>query len=230
MRKINFSQIAVFSFLCAVILFLGIGASAVIFGNLSLGDYRSLITILFSILFIYFFAFLVYRFFLTLFQLKEGEIAENSMQEFGYHVYLLFYLIFFYPLMRSGFIPLPIMRIVYIVLGARLGTNTFSSGIILDPPFVEVGSNTLIGQFSLLIPHVIEGKRLAHYRIKIGNNVTIGAHAVVMSGVIIGDNSIIATSAVVTKGTNIGVGEVWGGVPAKKLKDLQELANSPHLK
>ena len=220
MRKIRFSQITVFVILCVVVVACGIGISKMLIEGFYLGDFRSLVLVFLTIIFTYFFALAVYRFFLHTFPLKEGEILENSMDEFGYHIYLLFYLIFFYPLMRSGFIPLPIMRIVYILLGARLGTNTYSSGIILDPPFVEVGANTLIGQFSLLIPHVIEGNRLAHYHIKIGNNVTIGAHAVVMAGVTIEDNAILGVGAVVPKGTYIAAGEVWGGVPAKKIKDI----------
>ncbi len=123
--------------------------------------------------------------------------------------------------MRSGIFPLPLMRVIYIALGARLGDNTYSSGIILDPPYIEIGENTIIGQYALLIPHVMEGKRLAHYCIKIGNNVTVGAHSVVMAGVTIDDNSIIGVGAVVPKGTHIGAGEVWGGVPAKKIKDIE---------
>ena len=123
--------------------------------------------------------------------------------------------------MRSGLIPLPLTRPLYIILGAKLGTNTYSSGILLDPPFIEIGENTIIGQYALLIPHVMEGKKLAHYRIKIGNNVTIGAHAVVMSGVTIGDNAIVGVGAVVPKDCHIGSGEIWGGVPAKKIKDIE---------
>jgi acetyltransferase-like isoleucine patch superfamily enzyme len=221
MRKINLIQTAVFSILLVAILIAGIGAAHLLLKRLPLGDYHSLAVVACSIIFIYCFSFVAYRVFLAVMPLKEGEIAEGSREEFGYHLYLLFYLILFYPLMRSGFLPLPVMRAVYIVLGARLGDNTYSSGIILDPPFVEVGANTLIGQFALLIPHVIEGKRLAHHRIKIGSNVTIGAHAVVMAGVTIEDNSIVATGAVVPKGTHIGKGEIWGGIPAKKIKNVE---------
>ena len=151
-------------------------------------------------------------------QLPEGEIAESSREEFTYHVYLLFYLILFYPVMRSGAVPVPLMRLVYQALGARLGSNTYSSGIILDPPFVEIGSNSIVGQYALLVPHVIEGKRLAHKKIRIGDNVTIGAHAVVLAGVSIGDNAIVATGAIVKKDTQIGPNEVWGGIPARLLQ------------
>jgi acetyltransferase-like isoleucine patch superfamily enzyme len=59
---------------------------------------------------------------------------------------------------------------------------------------------------------------LGHYLITIGDHVTIGAHAVVLSGVTIGDNSIVAANSLVVKGTRIGSGEIWGGSPARRLK------------
>ncbi|SDA22723.1 Hexapeptide repeat of succinyl-transferase [Nitrosospira sp. Nsp18] len=52
---------------------------------------------------------------------------------------------------------------------------------------------------------------------------TIGATAVVMSGVTICDDAIVSAGAVVTKGSRIGKGEVWGGVPAKLLKRGSEV-------
>jgi hypothetical protein len=214
MRKIKLSQTLVFVAFLSVALLLGISTTRILFGGLHPGDFRGLALLVSAALATYFYALLIYRIFLVWCPLRPGEIEERSRQEFVYHVYLLFYLILFYPIMRSGFVPVPLMRLFYQALGARLGPNTYSSGIILDPRFVEIGSNCIVGQFALLVPHVIEGTRLAHYPIRIGDNVTIGAHAVVLSDVTIGDNAIVATGAVVKKGTRIGPGEVWGGVPA----------------
>jgi acetyltransferase-like isoleucine patch superfamily enzyme len=113
------------------------------------------------------------------------------------------------------------MRVFYQVLGARLGDNTYSQGILHDPPFVEIGHDSVVGQGALLIPHVIEGERLAHFPIRIGNHVTIGANAAVLSDVEIGDHAIVATGSVVKKGSRIGPHEVWGGVPARLIKRLE---------
>ena len=218
MRKITGKQLVVFFSLLTIILLLGFGLSFISIGSMPLGDLKGVLLFITSIFFIYCFAFAFYRLFLTFMPLKEGEIEHNSRDEFVYHIYLMFFLILFYPIMRGGFFPVPLMRLVYLALGARLGDNTYSSGIILDPIFVEAGSNTIIGQYALLIPHVIEGDKLAHYPIKLGNNVTIGAHSVVMSNVTIEDNAIVSVGAVVTKNTVIGKGEVWGGVPAKRIR------------
>jgi len=224
MRRITIWQILVFAFLLTLTLAMGIVSTLTLASMMPLGGYHEIAVASGALLIIYLFALLIFRLFLALFPLKVGEIPENSQQEFVYHVYLLFYLILFYPILRSGFIPVPIMRLVYLGLGAKLGDNTYSSGIILDAQFVEIGSNSIVGQYALLVPHVIEGKKLAHHPIRMGNNVTIGAGATVLSGVTIGDGAIVSTGAVVTKGTNIGPGEIWGGIPAKLIGNAVQSA------
>ncbi len=217
MRRIKPGQIAVFVLLLTLSLGTGIATALMLAATIPLGNYREIAVVGGAVFFIYLSALLVFRLFLAVFPLRAGEIPEDSQQEFVYHVYLLFYLILFYPILRSGFVPVPIMRLVYLALGAKLGDNTYSSGIILDPQFVEIGSNSIVGQYALLVPHVIEGKKLAHYPIRMGDNVTIGAGATVLSGVTIGNDAIVSTGAVVTKGSRIGDGEIWGGVPAKPI-------------
>jgi acetyltransferase-like isoleucine patch superfamily enzyme len=90
-----------------------------------------------------------------------------------------------------------------------------------DPMFVTIGANSLLGEATLLIPHVIEGTTLAHYSIAIGNDVTIGARALLLAGVTVGDGAIVAANAVVLKGERIGAGEVWGGIPARLLGQVR---------
>jgi acetyltransferase-like isoleucine patch superfamily enzyme len=222
MRVIRPSQVAVFLTLFCVALLMAIITIAFSLGRLPLGDFRGVTLLIAAVFLLYLYGIAVYRVFLHFAPLRAGEIAEESRQEFVYHVYVLFYLILFYPIMRSGFTPAPIMRLFYLALGARLGHNTYSQGILHDPPFIDIGANSVIGQDALLIPHVIEGHKLAHYPIRIGNNVTVGAHAVVLSDVIIGNDAIVATGAVVLKGTRIAAGEAWGGVPAKCLRPCNQ--------
>lgn len=56
--------------------------------------------------------------------------------------------------------------------------------------------------------------------INIGNDVWIGSDVKILGGVKIGDGAVIATGAILTK--DIPSYEVWGGVPAKKIKDRFE--------
>ena len=217
MRKITPLQIATFVTLFSTAIVLAVITTAWLLGGLSLGDFRGVVLTIAGVFFLYVYGIAIYRLFLRAFPLEPGEIPPGSGQEFVYHVYVLFYLLLFYPVMRSGFVPAPFMRLFYLALGTRLGSNTYSQGIIHDPPFVEIGSDSVVGQYAILVPHVIEGSRLAHYPIRIGSNVTIGAHASVLGGVEIGDGAVVATGAVVKKGTVIGAGENWGGVPARRL-------------
>jgi hypothetical protein len=218
LRKITFGQVSVFATLVIAAGGLAVFSTWLVLGALPLGDFRGIVLAVAAVAFLYIYAILIYRIFLHAFPLREGEIPRGSGQEFVYHVYVLFYLMLFYPVIRSGIPPAPLMRLFYRALGARLGPNTYSQGILHDPPFVEIGANSVVGQSALLIPHVIEGTRLAHYPIRIGDNVTVGAAATVLAGVTIGDGAVVSAGAVVPKGTRIEQGEIWGGVPARLLK------------
>ena len=222
MRKITLSQILAFMAQLTLSLLLSIATTWWLVGSVPLGDFRGVVLALACVFLLYVYAILVYRLFLKAFPLESGEIAAGSTQEFIYHVYVLFYLLLFYPVIRSGFMPAPLMRMFYLALGTKLGENTYSQGIIHDPPFVEIGRDSVVGQSALIIPHVIEGNRLAHYPIRMGNNVTIGAGAIVLSDVEIGDNAIVAAGAVVSKGSRIAAGEAWGGVPARCIARKQD--------
>lgn len=56
-------------------------------------------------------------------------------------------------------------------------------------------------------------------KIQVGKNVWIGANVTILKGVDIGDGAVIAAGAVVKN--NIPSYEIWGGVPAKKLRSLK---------
>ena len=56
--------------------------------------------------------------------------------------------------------------------------------------------------------------------IRIGKNVWIGANAVVLPGVTVGDNAVIAAGAVVSR--DVPANAVVGGVPARLLRMIGE--------
>ena len=56
----------------------------------------------------------------------------------------------------------------------------------------------------------------------IHENVLIGMGAIVMDGAIINSNSIIGAGALVKEGTVIESGSVWAGVPAVKIRDIDQ--------
>ena len=89
---------------------------------------------------------------------------------------------------------------------------------------LEVGEETLIGAHSYLItvnhltgdPNLPVAKQgYSGGSVRLGKNVWLGAHVVVLAGVQIGDNAVIGAGAVVTK--DVPAGETWAGVPARRL-------------
>ena len=57
---------------------------------------------------------------------------------------------------------------------------------------------------------------------EIKENVLIGMGAIVMDNCVVNSNSIVAAGAVVTQNTIIESGSIWAGVPAKKVKDIDQ--------
>ena len=102
-----------------------------------------------------------------------------------------------------------------------IGENTFimGGGNIHIGEYCQIANNVII----VSINHKINGEKyfdnVEFADIKIGNNVWIGSNAIILPGVKIGDNSIIAAGAVVHKDIPFNV--VVGGVPCKILKNIK---------
>ena len=98
---------------------------------------------------------------------------------------------------------------------------------ILDIREVYIGDNVMIGPGTLIttVGHPLSpmGRR-KHLGIAkpvhIGNDVWIGGNVTILPGVTIGNNVVVAAGAVVTK--DIPDNCVVGGVPAKKIKDIED--------
>ncbi len=197
--------------------------------QLELGMYRPIATVLLTLILSFIFSIITYRTFLFFWPIPTGNIRVNSKEEFSHHIHLLFYLVFFIPVLKSHVLPLPISKLILLGLGTKMGRNSYSSGSVQDGLFVEIGEDCIVGHQAALIPHALENSHLSYQRIKIGNNVTIGAGAIVFQGVVIDDDALVSANAVVLKGTHIGPGEIWGGVPAK-LISKKRVPTLTHLK
>lgn len=71
-----------------------------------------------------------------------------------------------------------------------------------------IGNNVSIGHHAIVHGCTVE------------DNVLIGMGAIIMDNVHIGKNSIVAAGAVVLEGTQVASGSIYAGVPAKKVKDI----------
>ncbi|SFD28841.1 Carbonic anhydrase or acetyltransferase, isoleucine patch superfamily [Chitinophaga sp. CF118] len=73
-----------------------------------------------------------------------------------------------------------------------------------------IGNNVSIGHNAIVHGCTVE------------DNVLIGMGAIVMDNVHIGSNTIIAAGAVVLENTQVEAGAIYAGVPAKKVKNINE--------
>ncbi len=93
----------------------------------------------------------------------------------------------------------------------RIGNNVnIQDGVIIHCTYqkapVNIGNNVSIAHGAII------------HGCTINDNVLVGMGAIIMDGAIIESNSVIAAGAVVSKDTIVKSGNVYAGVPAKKIK------------
>ena len=75
---------------------------------------------------------------------------------------------------------------------------------------IHIGNNVSIGHNVII------------HGATINNNVLVGMGAIIMDHAIIGENSIIAAGALVLDSTIVEPGSIYGGVPAKRIKSIEQ--------
>ncbi|MBE1444713.1 MULTISPECIES: acyltransferase [unclassified Paenibacillus] len=116
----------------------------------------------------------------------------------------------------------------YIKMGLRIGDNcSIQPGVVFDYShcwLIKIGNNVTIAPQAYLLAHDASTKQLSQYTkvgsVTIEDNVFIGARALIMPGVTVGKNSIVAAGSIVTKSVPEGV--VVAGNPAKVLLTVEE--------
>ena len=97
----------------------------------------------------------------------------------------------------------------------RIGNNVnIQDGAIIHCTYqkapVNIGNNVSIAHNAII------------HGCTIHDNVLIGMGAIIMDGAVIHSNSIIGAGSLVREGTIVESGSVWAGVPAKKIKDIDQ--------
>ena len=99
----------------------------------------------------------------------------------------------------------------YIKMGNKVNVQ---DGAVIHGTFekspTNIGDNVSIGHQAMI------------HGCTIKSNVLVGMGAIIMDDCVIGENSIIAAGAVLTSRTIVEPGSVYAGVPAKKVKDVDE--------
>ena len=97
----------------------------------------------------------------------------------------------------------------------RIGNNVnIQDGAIIHCTYrkapVNIGHNV-----SIALNAIIHG-------CTIHDNVLIGMGAIIMDGAVIQSNTIIGAGALVTEGTVVESGSVWAGIPARKVREIDQ--------
>lgn len=111
-------------------------------------------------------------------------------------------------------------------IGYVIGANSLHNSLVdsLTPNMVTIGANFVSAPGSIILAH--DSSTFNHvgaYRIEptvIGDNVFLGANAVVLPGVNVGDGAIIGAGSVVVK--DVPPGMVVAGNPAKILSTVED--------
>lgn len=112
----------------------------------------------------------------------------------------------------------PFLPLYHRLMGARIGKRVqINTAVMADQNLLDIGDDTVIGGDVTLVCHSAERGRLVTAPVKIGRNVTVGIMAVILPGCTIGDGAVIAAGAVLSKNSRVGAGEVWAGVPARRV-------------
>lgn len=96
----------------------------------------------------------------------------------------------------------------------RIGKNVnIQDGAVLHTLYkksvIEIGDNVSLGH------------NVTIHGAKLEDNVLIGIGAVVLDHAVVHSNTIVAANSVVLSGTELEPNSVYGGVPAKKMKDIE---------
>ncbi|HIH30377.1 TPA: acyltransferase [Candidatus Micrarchaeota archaeon] len=125
----------------------------------------------------------------------------------------LIYIARFFPSTR-------VKNFLYRACGAKIGKGaTFGLGAMMDifyPELISVGEETLIGYNTVILAHELLQGEYRTGRVEIGKRVMIGANCTILPGIRIGDDASVSAMSLVN--CDIPAGQMWGGVPIKRLK------------
>lgn len=103
-------------------------------------------------------------------------------------------------------------------MGMKIGERAFiNTDLISDPRMLTLGDDVVVGGSVRIFAHYGGGGKLVIAPVFIGDKATIGLNATVMGDVWVGPGATILAHSVLLPGSRVGAGEIWGGVPARRI-------------
>lgn len=168
---------------------------------------------------------LVIVFVRNLFQIKnyEGRSLIFSTRIFKYAIYSFLLALakhFILPIVRST----PVINLFYSGMGAKIGKNVLiGSDRIWDCDLIEIGDGCIIGGNVAINAHIGQGQKGRLRRVRIGNQVTIGANSFVMPGVVIEDNVLVGPNSVIPMGKRLKANSIYWGIPVEFVGERSDI-------
>lgn len=159
--------------------------------------------------------------------LVEFYYKKIKKTEIPYYAKYSFFKILSKPLKKilihliTPYCPFNNIRVVlYKLAGFKIGKKVFIGMKCylddMEPQLITIEDNVIISFQVCLVTH---GRNQGHTPITIKEKAYIGCRTTILSGkkgIEIGSNSVIGACSLINK--NIPIGEVWAGVPAKKIR------------
>lgn len=219
--KSNFIDYFLSTILIALISLISFGLIFFIYKYTSyyLGHYHFIID---GFLFLLFFSILSGLLIRLIMMSGKLPTASYSMEDPRFQIWKLVGILHEFALCALKPFDILFMRPIYAKLFcARIGKNVVMGGKLIDPWFIEIQDEVILGLNSSIIAHEMTSGFLKLKQVKLCSRVTVGVNAVIMPGVVIGENSIITPGAIVKSNTMIPPNQIWGGVPAKFIKNIE---------
>jgi acetyltransferase-like isoleucine patch superfamily enzyme len=142
---------------------------------------------------------------------KKGDVPGklNELRMYYYHLFLK---------LLGPFMDIIRFNQLHNLFGAKVGKGTLMGGSFAEQERIEVGKNCFIGSQAAILAHSYEGDRHILKKVKIGDNVTIGGHAIIFPGVEIGDNVTVGANTVIPANKKIPPDSVWIGAKPQRIK------------
>ena len=206
--------------LLALTLFIGINSFMIFFDLFQGFPQQLFLSLLIALLFTLFFSLFVFAIIHKIARLlmhnEEGILTGRDMALWGITMTCTDTAYF---MVNKFFINQIFPAIFYKLFGGKLGKGVAIYARLWDVELIEVGDYTSIGTGCIIGAHAISQGELFTKRIKIGKNCTIVTGAVILPGVTIGDQVIVASNSKIPANRILDSNLIYAGSSVKKIRE-----------
>jgi acetyltransferase-like isoleucine patch superfamily enzyme len=150
---------------------------------------------------------------------KEG-IFKRSLEDRDYLFWNIRNIIKKWPLYLMASIPFPWFknRFTLRFFGVRIGRKTICDNSWISSEFVSIGKNVIIGMNSLVLSFGIEQDNFILKKVRVENDVLIGAKCVILPGTLVKQNARLSAHSYTNHNAVLEENSTYIGHPAKLKK------------